>query len=197
VRLVPDPVPTQWKRRALLAGGGLLLLVAAFVGGRYSVPRRVEENAAATAKGASWVDAQIADRRNLDTAQVINRTTKTRKAPAFVPPPQPPGCPACPTCPAVDETEVNEQIATNTRDLGEFRFNFNAGSASEASSSSSRLVDSSRSGWRASVAADPLRLSLDASVFRLGLERRLLGPLWIGASYQRGGSLLVSAAMEW
>ncbi len=97
--------------------------------------------------------------------------------------------PAGPTVTVVRTEERGPVVVTHDLRLNSLAV---ATEAREAS----RVVTRAAAGWRALVAADPLRLSLDARAFRFGLERRLIGPLWVGASYQHGGAVLATAAME-
>jgi hypothetical protein len=167
--------------RSVLIGVGAASLVAAFVIGRAtaSAPSKVEECTRRHVE--ETVAAKVEEKRNEGTEQIAARVI-VRRVPV-------PG----PGCPPVEET-VNETVTTRTFDLGDLRLNLDAKRTEDEETR--KVTTRSRPGWRASVAADPLRLALDPSLFRFGVERRIVGPFWLGASYQHGGALLLSAAGE-
>jgi hypothetical protein len=162
------------KRRALIAGGAALALVAAFVAGRLAAPTRIEERTKVETRTVYQIVRDEHSREERGPERIV---TRWRTLPGQVV--------------EVERTEERGPVVV-THDL-----QLNSSVVASEAREASRLVTTSRSGWRASVAADPLRLSLDARAFRFGLERRLMGPLWAGASYQHGGAVLVSVAGEW
>jgi hypothetical protein len=162
------------KRRALIAGSVLLAFVVGGMFGRWSKPARVEERTKVETRTVYQIVRDEHSREERGPERIV---TRWRTLPGQVV--------------EVERTEERGPV-TVTHDL-----NLSSSVVATEAREASRVVTTGRSGWRASVAADPLRLSLDARVFRFGLERRLLGPIWLGASYRHGGAVLVSVAGEW
>jgi hypothetical protein len=164
------------KRRALVAGGAALALVAALVAGRYSRPAEVREVVKVQTRTVFQVERVEVAKRVEGPVRIVERRVEV------------PG-PAGPTVTVIRTEDRGPVVVTHD-------VNVNAAGTDEASASSSKVTTSARPGYRASLAADPLHISLDASSFRFGVERRIVGPLWLGASYQHRDALLVSVAGE-
>jgi hypothetical protein len=162
--------------RSVLVGVGAAALVAAFVLGRSSKVTETREVVKVQTRTVYQIERVESARRVEGPVRVVERRVEV------------PG-PAGPTV-TVTRTEDRGPV-TVTHDL-----NLHVEGTASGSSEGSKTKTSARPGWRASVAADPLRLALDPSLFRFGVERRIVGPLWLGSSYQHGGALLVSVAGE-
>jgi hypothetical protein len=162
--------------RSVLAGIAAALALAGFAVGRASRKPEVREVVKVETREVVKVQTVEVEKRVEGPVRVVERRVEV------------PG-PAGPTVTVV-RTEERGPV-TVTHDL-----NLHVEGSASGSSEGSKTVTSHRPGWRASVAADPLRIALDPARFRFGVERRIVGPLWLGASYQHGGALLVSVAGE-
>lgn len=175
--VLPFPVPRRWKRRAAWAGAALVACGLSFAWGRTSAPVKVEERIKYENRFVYQLYRDETKREERGPERIVERRVEV------------PG-PAGPTITIERVIERGPVVVTHDLRLS------SSVVATEASESS-RVVTRGRSGWRASVAADPLRLSLDPAAFRFGVERRLFGPLWLGASYQHGDRMLLTVAGEW
>ena len=164
------------KRKALIAAGALLALVAAFVGGRYSRPARVEERVRVETREVvkvEWRD-RVVQQKGPVRVHVVIRDVPGKER--------------------IVEKWIDRGPVTTTTDATGA-----AQSTTTADTSAERVTENGRPGWRASVAAgwDPDALALRPEVYEGRVERRVLGTLWLGVfgrSDKTGG---LSAAMEW
>lgn len=161
------------KRRVLLV---VAALAGMFYAGRYSAPVEVREVVRTEWKTVYQIQQVEKAVRVEGRVRVVERRVEV------------PG-PAGPTV-TIYRTEDRGPVTSG------YEVERIASGSTVGESTSERVELRARPEWRASVAADPLRLSLNASAFRFGVERRILGPLWFGASYQHGGTALVSIAGE-
>jgi hypothetical protein len=152
------------RTRLYIAGGVLLAVVAAFLGGRFAAPVRVEEKVRVetrTVTVTEWKD-RIIEKRIAGPVRV--RTITIEK----------PG-----------GERVVERIVERGPVTTETAADLSGSTAVAASSAaaSSRVVESARPGWRASVAAGwaPERLTLRPEVYGVEVSRRIVGTVWIGA----------------
>jgi hypothetical protein len=166
------------KVRLYLAAGVLLALVAAFLGGRFSAPVRVEEKVRVETKVVTvteWKD-RIVEKRVAGPVRV--RTITIEKAGERI----------------VERVVERGPVTTETAADS-------AGSSSAAASSvgvSSRVVESARPGWRLSVAAgwDAEALTLRPGLYGVEVSRRVAGTVWVGAWARTDRTGGISAALE-
>lgn len=171
------------RRRLYIAGGVALALVAAFLGGRFSRPVKVEERVKVETKietRTEWRDRVIEKRVEGPTREVERIIEK-------------PGA---------------ERVITRWIDRGPVTVDTSATAAGTstasgaASSSASKVTDNARPGWAAGLAATWPSLSSRPERVGLELDRRILGTVWLGvrASAETDGSApQVGAALrvEW
>lgn len=136
--------------------GGALLLVAAFVGGRYSAPVKIEERV----KVEKVVEVQTVEKERIVYREAKKKRTEERKN--------------------VDGSSVT--VTTEESDTGAIRdYSGLQLSWGTERQESSRVVDRARPGWRLSLGAGFSSLSLRPDLYRLELSRRLVGTVWLGA----------------
>jgi hypothetical protein len=167
------------RTRLCVAAGVLLALVAAFLGGRFAAPVRVEEKVRVETKTVTvteWKD-RVIEKRVAGPVRVRTITIEKPGGERVV-------------------ERIVERGPVTTETAAE-----SAGQSSSAASSvgvSERVVESARPGWRLSVAAGwaPEALSLRPGLYGVEVSRRVAGTVWIGAwaKTDRTGGLVL--AME-
>jgi hypothetical protein len=180
-----------------IAAGAAALLVAAglFVGGRLTAPTKVEYK-----DKIVFVEKEVEkkeEKKDTHTTQVVKRTTVTRKRPTppVVTEPTPPGCPTCSECPPIEETTTTEVIVTNTDDHGTVKTDKTRETAKAEEHSGETA--GYRPQWRASALV-AYKWSNESFVYGGEVERRILGPLWLGAWTVPGeGVYGLKASFEW
>lgn len=170
------PVPRKWKRRAAWGAAALLACALSFAWGRAWAPGKITERTKYDTRTVYQIVQVEKERRVEGPVRIVERRIEV---------PGPTGITV-----TTERTEDRGPVVV-THDL-----KLTSSVVATEASESSRVVTRGRSGWRASVAADPLRLSLDPAALRFGLERRLVGPIWFGSSYQHGDRLLLTVAGE-
>jgi hypothetical protein len=167
------------KRWVYIAAGSALLLVAAFLGGRFSAPVKVEERVKVetrTVTVTEWKD-RVVEKRVAGPVRVRTITIERPGGERIV-------------------ERVVERGPVTTETAAE-----SAGQSSSAASSvgvSERVVESARPGWRLSAVAgwDAEALSLRPDLYGVEVSRRVVGTVWLGAwaRTDRTGGLVL--AME-
>ena len=180
------------KRRIAIGAAAVLLLALAFVGGRYSAPVEVRERVTERmvmdeAAVASAVASARAEWQRETKTRVLIRTVYKDGKPA-------------------ERTETRDTDSTASGASSSAAASSSASSAhAEAQKDSQKVTISGRPGWSVGVGGvwDPGRLDPSPSRVLLSLDRRVLGPVWLGASASvRPSSSLdplvgVSARVEW
>jgi hypothetical protein len=162
--------------RSVLIGVAAAALVAAFVIGRSSKAAEVREVVKVQTRTVYQIEKVETEKRVEGPVRIVERRVEV------------PG-PAGPTVTVIRTEDRGPVVVTHD-------VNVNAAGSEAETREASKVTTSSRPGWRASVAADPLRIALDPARFRFGVERRIVGPLWLGAAYRHGDALLLSFATE-
>jgi hypothetical protein len=167
------------RTRLYIAAGVLLALVAAFLGGRFSAPARVEEKVRVETKiqtVTEWKD-RVVEKRVAGPVRVRTITIEKPGGERVV-------------------ERVVERGPVTTETAADLSGSTAVTASSEAASS--RVVESARPGWRLSVSAGwaPERLTLRPEVYGVEVSRRVVGTVWLGAwaRTDRTGGLVL--AME-
>jgi hypothetical protein len=152
------------RARLYIAAGVLLALVAAFIGGRFSAPVRVEEKVRVETKTVTvteWKD-RVVEKRIAGPVRVRTITIERPGGERVV-------------------ERVVERGPVTVERSGE-----SEGQSSSTASSvgvSERVVESARPGWRLSAVAgwDAEALSLRPELYGVEVSRRVVGTVWLGA----------------
>jgi hypothetical protein len=148
------------KRYAYIAGGVLAALVVAFVAGRYSAPVKVEERVKVETKietVTEWKDRIVYVKEQKKKAT----TTTTKKPGGEI------------VIVKVEETDTDTRAQSDATGSSDTK--------TEQTATASTVTTTGRPGW-ALVAGgtwNPRALSLRPERYRLGVDRRLLGTVWL------------------
>lgn len=160
------------RRRLVIAGAAALALVAAFLAGKYSSPRKVEERIKIETR-VEWRDREVTKRVEgpvREVERIVERPGAERVVTRWI-----------------ERGPVTTDTASD------------ASSSTSAQSSASKVTTPARPDWRASVAAgwDPRALALKPEVYEGRVERRVLGTVWLGAWGRTDRTAGVSVGAEW
>ena len=167
------------RRWALIAAGAALALAAAYVAGLYAAPVRVEERTRVEWRTVYQI---VTQEKRVETQGPVRWRERRVEVPG----------PAGPTITV--EREEERGPVTITHDL-----NVNASGSSEGTAEASHVETRGRPGWRFSVGGqwDPERLtSWRPETWTAGIERRLIGPLWLGVNANTRGDVGAQLGVE-
>lgn len=146
------------KRRLAIAAGAVAALLAAFLGGRYSRPARVEERVKVETKTVTeWKDRIVYVEAKKE--QRHTTTTATRKP---------------------DGTKTIVRVEDVRTDSGASLNASSGGKTTEDAKTEASRVETSQPSWRVEGQAGWSRLSPAPDIYGIGISRRVAGTVWVG-----------------
>ena len=178
--LVRFPVPSHWRRYVVIAIGGGVLVAAAWFGGRYTAPAKVETRTVTVEKSVrdeAAIASAVAQAR-AEWQQSVQDHTVTQTRTVYVQ-----GKP-------VEKIKI-VYVDRESQSGGSFDASSVVSIVTVTREETAKATETTRTetgaglpGWSASLGLlwTPAKPTKEPTRLEAGLERRLFGTLWLGAS---------------